>query len=245
MDALLQGLAGLGHRAITFDPPGSGASTRPARLGMSEMHACADEALATCGVEGPVDALGHSMGGLAVLAYAIARPDRVRRLVLIGTGSGGHAYMPARGALWNRTHPGFWGVTALGILQAVVRTRGPERLINAYIARRSFVDARHVDTDEVGLRDWFAPREGRTDWHRIAKRLDYRPDLPTLHAPTLVLCGRHDPQFPPACSQELANAIPDARVVWFADSGHFPFLEEPDAFWSALGRFLGDPGATR
>src|SRR4051812_34468401 len=40
-DALLAGLTALGRRAITFDPPASGQSTRPARLGMPEMHGCA------------------------------------------------------------------------------------------------------------------------------------------------------------------------------------------------------------
>ena len=108
-DALVEGLVDVGRRVITFDPPGSGRSTRPARLSMSEMHDCADEALAAVGIDAPVDALGHSMGGLAALAYALERPGRVRRLVLVGTGSGGPAYMGARGALWNRSHPHFTG----------------------------------------------------------------------------------------------------------------------------------------
>lgn len=240
-DALLEGLAQLGHRVITFDPPGSGASTRPAQLGMAEMHRCADESLAACGDMGPVDAVGHSMGGLAVLAYVLARPTRIRRLVLIGTGSGGPAYMKAPGALWNRTHPDFWGMVGLAIVQMVIHTRGPERLLNAYIGRRSFHDPRHVEPGDVRLGDWLAPREGRTDWHRIARRLDYRLHLHTIRTPTLVLCGRHDPQFPPACSEELAAAIPHAELVWLADSGHFPYIEEPDVFWRAVARFLDVP----
>ncbi|MGV1008884.1 MAG: alpha/beta fold hydrolase, partial [Dermatophilaceae bacterium] len=36
------------------------------------------------------------------------------------------------------------------------------------------------------------------------------------------MCGRQDPQYPPACSQELARGIPESRVVWFDHSGHFP-----------------------
>ena len=80
-DALIDGLTALHRQVITFDPPGSGGSTRPANLSMREMHDCADEALDVCGVVGGVDAVGHSMSGLALLAYAIERPGRVRRLV--------------------------------------------------------------------------------------------------------------------------------------------------------------------
>ena len=57
--------------------------------------------------------------------------------------------------------------------------------------------------------------------------------------PTLILCGRHDPQYAPACSEELAAGIRDSQVAWFERSGHFPFIEEADAFWPLVGNFLG------
>lgn len=123
-DALLYGMRDLGRRVITYDPPGSGHSARPARLRMAEMHDCADESLRVCGVNGPVDAVGHSMAGLVLLAYAIERPERVRRLVLVGAGSGGPAYMRAPGALWNRSHPHFPGLAARAVLTSSGRRAG-------------------------------------------------------------------------------------------------------------------------
>jgi pimeloyl-ACP methyl ester carboxylesterase len=89
MDALINSLTGIGHQVITFDPPGSGYSTRPARLGMAELHQCTKEALDACERDAPVDAIGHSMGGLALLGHVLNHPARIGRVVLVGTGPAG------------------------------------------------------------------------------------------------------------------------------------------------------------
>jgi pimeloyl-ACP methyl ester carboxylesterase len=181
-DALIAGLTHLGRQVITFDPPGAGQSTRAARLGMAEMHQCANEALDVCGVSGPVDALGHSMGGLAVLAYAIEQPARVKRLVLVGTGSGGPAYMQAPGALWNRSHPAFWRMALLGIVHILWPRLGPQQIMLNFIERHSFHDPSQAEPEKVTWRDWLRPKRGRTDWHRVARKLDYNLDnLDRIH----------------------------------------------------------------
>lgn len=237
-DALIAGLTALGRRVITFDPPASGHSTRPAHLGMPEMHGCASEALTACGIAGPVDGIGHSMGGLAMLAYAIEQPGQIKRLVLVGTGAGGPAYMGAPGALWNRSHPAYWRMAALGILHIAWPRLGPQQVMRNLIERESFVDRRLARPRPVRASDWFRPRRGRTDWHRVARRLDYTPRLAELAVPTLILCGSHDPQYPPACSAALAAGIPGARAIYFARSGHYPFIEERELFWRVVSDFL-------
>jgi pimeloyl-ACP methyl ester carboxylesterase len=98
-DSLADGLIQLGRQVITYDPPGSGRSAGPAQVSVDEVLECTDRALDACGLAQPVDAVGHSMAGLALLAYTLQQPHRIRRLVLIGTGSGGPAYMRAPGAL--------------------------------------------------------------------------------------------------------------------------------------------------
>jgi proline iminopeptidase len=212
---------------------------------MAEMHDCADESLTACGLSGPVDAVGHSMAGLVLLAYAIERPERIRRLVLVGTGSGGPAYMGARGALWNRTHPHFPGLAARAILHLLWPARGPERIMNNFIERHSFHDRRLAEPKSVTLLDWVRAREGRTDWHWVAKRLDYSSRLGEIAVPTIIVCGRHDPQYPPGCSEELAAGIKGAELVWFESSGHYPYIEEPQAFFAAVGEFLNAAKGSR
>jgi pimeloyl-ACP methyl ester carboxylesterase len=235
-DALITGLTALGREVITYDPPGSGRSTRAARVGMEEMIDCTDEVLDRHGVSRPIDALGHSMGGFALLAYALVRSNRCSRLVLVGTGAGG--YLEAPGALWNRGHPHFARMAMLGILQRIWPRLGPEQVLRNLIERESFVDRSLARPTPVAFRDWLRPKLGRTDWHEVARRIDNRGRLGRITVPTLVLCGRHDPQFPVACSSELVAGITGAQGVIFERSGHYPFIEEPAVFWATVDQFL-------
>lgn len=242
---LIEGLQALGRQVISFDPPASGHSARPAHLSMAEMHDCTNEALSVLGLSAPIDAFGHSMGGLTLLAYAIEHPARVRRLVLVGTGSGGRAYMKTAGSIANYRHPQFIPMVLRAALHTLLQRRATEALLNNFISRCSFYNKHLADLDPISLRDWLRPSQGHTDWHRIARRLDYAARLPEIAAPTLVLCGRHDPQFPPAASQELADGIQSAHLIWFEKSGHFPFIEESEAFWRTVADFLDLPHQSR
>jgi proline iminopeptidase len=56
----------------------------------------------------------------------------------------------------------------------------------------------------------------------------------------MILCGCHDPQYPPACSAELAAGIKNAQMVTFKHSGHYPFIEEAEQFWQVVGGFWED-----
>jgi pimeloyl-ACP methyl ester carboxylesterase len=97
-------LAALDRMVITFDPPGAFRSTRPAHVDLAEMLGCAAEALAACGVDGPVDVVGHSMSGLCTLAFAVEHPEAVRRLLLTCTpmASGWQFnYVFTAPAMWN------------------------------------------------------------------------------------------------------------------------------------------------
>jgi pimeloyl-ACP methyl ester carboxylesterase len=134
------------------------------------------------------------MAGLTLLGYALDHPARLRWMVLVGTSTGGRAYLNAPGALWRRGHPGFARLALLGVLPLMARRLGSERVLNNFIAHQSFHDRRHVQLQPVAPADWVRPASGRADWHRIAKPLDHTPRLGEIRVPVLVRCGRHDPQ---------------------------------------------------
>jgi pimeloyl-ACP methyl ester carboxylesterase len=68
--------------------------------------------------------------------------------------------------------------------------------------------------------------------------LDLRGELSRIEAPTLVVAGDHDFICGPACANAIAGALPDARLVTIPDSGHFVYVEQPEAFRAALTGFL-------
>src|SRR6266566_1303933 len=67
---------------------------------------------------------------------------------------------------------------------------------------------------------------------------DLRAGLKKLKVPTAVLHGKHDALLPLAHGEDLAKKIPGAKLTVFAESGHAPFLEEPEAFNAALAELL-------
>ncbi|MGK4006090.1 alpha/beta hydrolase [Sorangium sp. So ce1036] len=67
---------------------------------------------------------------------------------------------------------------------------------------------------------------------------DYRPLLGRLTVPSLVVVGRDEKLVPVAAGEYLARRLPDARLLVFEESGHCPFLEEPDRFNEEVHRFI-------
>jgi pimeloyl-ACP methyl ester carboxylesterase len=68
----------------------------------------------------------------------------------------------------------------------------------------------------------------------VMGRVDSRPSLPAISVPTLVLLGDGDPLIPLDRAEEMATAIPDARLVVVPECGHLSTLEQPEAVNRAL-----------
>lgn len=78
--------------------------------------------------------------------------------------------------------------------------------------------------------------------------MDYTDDLPGIDVPVLVTVGRHDWITPPEAAVEIADLLPDSRLVVFESSGHSPNLEQQDQYIDRVREFFdeigfGDPDA--
>ncbi|WP_119068424.1 alpha/beta fold hydrolase [Aggregatilinea lenta] len=235
----------MGRRVISFDPPGAYRSTRPARNDLPEMLACAQEALDLSGVSDPVDVVGHSMSALCSLVLALDRPDRVRRLALVGGLSGTPALRRYKAIpySWGLGDPRFWRMATLGLRMRRGRaTLADHNRLQYLIALASYRDPSQIPPLPTGADAEHKPAPVRSRWARTSRRLDFRTRLDEVRAPTWIAVGRYDPQTPVGCSVELAKGIPDAALVIFERSGHAPFVEERERFSAALSAFWERPG---
>ncbi|WP_417898535.1 alpha/beta hydrolase [Bacillus haimaensis] len=68
--------------------------------------------------------------------------------------------------------------------------------------------------------------------------VDYRASLASIQVPTLLCFGREEKLIPVTAGEHLRDNLPNSELVFFEDSCHCPFLEEPERFNRELERFI-------
>jgi len=233
-------LVALGRRVVSFDPPGAFHSLRRPAVGMPEMLACAVQALEVAQVEGPVVVAGHSMASLCALGFALEHPERVSRLLLVGTMTGPAAALRAGGMprCWPWWSARFWAfaVRGLRLSLGLGNLAVQERLCRQTVAASYFGPAPPAPLPPFA--DRFHPASPRARWAFRIRSLDYAARLGEIRVPTLVCAGLKDPQTTLAANRAVSEGITGAELRTFARSGHYPFAEEPEAFAAVARRFL-------
>ena len=230
-----------GYRVVSFDPPGALRSTRQAIGSMEEMLNCALEALELTKAAGPVMVAGHSMSSLCALAFAIHYPAKVDKLILVGSLSGFPAARSGYpGSRWKWYQSGFWTVIFEGI--RIMNGRGSladhKKYMNL-LAEPLYHDPSFYSAQRVYPEDRDIGIPIRAIWPKnMFKRLDYSRRLGEISVPTLICAGRHDPETPFECSEELHAGITGSKLAIFESSGHMPFVEEPELFDREVKSFL-------
>ena len=75
-------------------------------------------------------------------------------------------------------------------------------------------------------------------WASDGQSYDVRKDLAKIDVPTLVFYGRYDVVFSYDDAKEIADGVPDGRLVVLERSGHYPFFEENHLFTEWVRTFL-------
>lgn len=224
----LAGLADLRH-VVAPDLRGFGRSA-PTTLPVLAMEQHADDLVALLDALGEeqADVAALSMGGYVALAMWERHPERVRSLALLDTRASAD---PPQGRAGRDTM--IQQVLEAGREWLAGRSREtllPPDADPSVIARlRSMVEGTRYETIVAALR-------GMRD------RPDRRELLGTITVPTLVVVGSEDVLTPPSDAEELAAAIPGARLAVIEGAGHLAPIERPDEVNALLRDHWTDDG---
>jgi proline iminopeptidase len=138
----------------------------------------------------------------------------------------------------------FWRIVLWGIwLNAGRGNLALHKKLQNLMARATYHDEVFFTPVEIEADDYLKGVPIRTIWTKnMYSRLSYADRLGEIGSPTLILAGRHDPEAPLQCSEELLQGIPDASLVVFEQSGHAPFIEEALHFSKVVNAFLNKYG---
>jgi len=225
-------------QVIAFDRPGFGFSERPAVTSTRNPYTPPAQLDLTLGL---LDALsvrravlvGHAAGGALAVEFALAHPELVAGIVLVGPvlRSGGPPAW-ARG-LFNTPQAARMGPY---VMRQFAEEPGLELLRQGYADPDKLTEA-----DLVGYR---RPLQA-TNWDRAlwevtkaSRPTDLLPRLAELGVPTLVVAGAEDGVVPPEQHEEVVAAIPGATLEVLNGCGHAPHQECPRRFLEAVTPWL-------
>ena len=106
---------------------------------------------------------------------------------------------------------------------------------------RAFVDRMYDDTDAGTSRAILRLYRATADPAGMGRR--QADALRPLDRPALVVWGAHDPYLPVALAHRQREAFPSAEIEILADSGHWPFADDPDAVGRVVEPFLRRVGS--
>ncbi|WP_405938360.1 alpha/beta hydrolase [Streptomyces sp. NBC_00726] len=205
--------------------------------------------------EGPLVLVGHSMGGMTIMALADQYPDllrdRVAAVAFVGTSSGKlnevSFGLPVMGVnAVRRVLPGV--LRALGSQTELVERgrRATADLFAGLIKRYSF-GSRDVDPAVARFAERLiesTPIDVVAEFYPAFAEHDKSAALPLFRdLPVLILAGDKDLVTPSSHSEAIADLLPEAELVIVPDAGHLVMLEHPETVTDRLADLLVRAGA--
>lgn len=221
-----------GYRVILLDCPGWGKSDTIVNTGSrSDLNARSLKGLMdTIGLE-KAHIVGNSMGAHSTVAFALANPTRVGKLILMGGGTGGPSQfvpMPTE------------GIKLIGQLYRNPTIDNLKKMMNVFV-----YDASHLTEElyEARLNNMLNRRDHLENFVKSLEANpkqfpDYGHRLGEIKTPTLVVWGRDDRFVPLDVGLRLIWGIPNAQLHVFNQCGHWAQWEHADTFNRMVLDFL-------
>jgi len=194
---------------------------------VQDFVALVDQFMEMLGIEG-APLVGHSMGGTVSLAVAMHCPERVRKVVVIGSPIVGSSLSTLLKLFGKRP------IAALAHHNRWVLKLGFELLAPLYCRDPRWPAMMNRDISSTTLDSFL---------QSIAslRRTDLRPGLESICVPVMGMYGDRDMVVEADQWKLLKTGLPEARIERFSDAGHFIMLDEPGRFAKSLSDFLEVP----
>ena len=185
--------------------------------------------------------LGHSFGGMVALEYALRYPQHLSHLILIDTCADIRwAQEQAPEALAKRGYPNETVELARrffnGKIEPKEMSQAMRKFGQAYYYQLNLLTlAREILS---GFRMKTRPEAPIFGFGQLLKGWTVMDRLGEITAPTLILAGRHDFQFPPEHQESLAAGIAHARLQIIEEAGHNVLSEKPKEINQEILSFL-------
>jgi proline iminopeptidase len=233
-----------GYRSIAFEQRGTGRSRpQPFDPATLTMHTVVEdlEALRVRLQQDRLFLLGHSWGGMLAMAYAAAHPDRGNRLILVESGGPTLAFTQWFGDnIEARLRPedielrNFWLAAGNnGVDSGKAATEALKAILPGY-----FFDRKAALTFASAFKPGqYHPDVNERLFADMRKHYDSREGLKNLKRPVLIIQAHQD-LIGDKTAEDIRALITGAKLVYIRRSGHFPWIEQPEAFRKAIADFL-------
>ncbi|WP_158792804.1 alpha/beta fold hydrolase [Granulicella sp. L60] len=239
------------HRVIYFDSFGRGKSEKakdPTEYSF-DRDVRDVEALREALHLGKIDLFGHSYGGMVAQAYALQYPKAVSHLILSDTFYSGEMWQANNQstALNIRNQfPETWNeIESVRAAGHNTCSKEYQDVANIPLSLMYFYNAGKAKTlEESGVQinlEVYCAIAGEDADFLIGGdigRLDFRMSLAKIQSPILIISGRYDRISIPSWAASYARYTPQAKLAWFEQSGHFPFIEETEKTMTTIDAFL-------
>jgi pimeloyl-ACP methyl ester carboxylesterase len=226
-------LAEAGYRVIALDMLGYGYSAKPrnGEYTIASQARLLTRLLDSLGIPRAI-IVGSSYGGAVAATCALDYPDRVEKVILVGTVNNNR---PLDFTLMRVFGSPLFGdvVSPLLIGSRRLLRRRMKRVYDrhAWVLDERRVDARHLPLRAAGTQRAIIRTVRGWDAERISR------DAHLITQPTLLLWGENDREIPLADGERLHSEIPGSRLIVFLECGHLPHEEYPAAFTDVVTGF--------
>lgn len=213
------------HRVTLFNLPGFHGSHPPVLALMEAYVAAIQGGFQEFGLASNTILIGNGFGGTIALAFALAHPESISKLVVCDAA----AQFPEQG---KTQFAAMAQKVAEGGLSSIAEVAAKRVFSPAYLAAHP----EKIEERKAVLLG-IEPSAFQAAC-RILQETDLTPLLHHLRVPTLVICGSEDQATPPALNKQIVEGVAGASYVELPGCGHCPPLEQPQEFSKALAEFV-------